>query len=396
MHIRNKYLIEAIVFFSYVLFAMAWVGGTASMSELMAQLQLNSWASASFISGAVTLAKIAGTFVAAWVAFRLGLKAAFLLSCLLVGCGAFTPFAANFDSLLVSRFLLGLGGALMIVYFNPIVLQLFSAQQRPTINGLNAVAFNVGTAIIMWAMVDINYLSGGWRNSLWLFAAGTLFLAVLWWRVQLPRAAGVPAHPQANEQPANYGYRQALAERFNWVYALSYSGLLAFYICLFTFYPKAGISASKWVIGFGIIGTVAGILYSKRQNLRLPVIRYSGLVQALMVAGVSFSPWPWCQTLCAMVLGFVVFFPITALVTLPYELPGMSSQRITVVFSLFWSISYLLATLLLWVFGLLVDINGDFTLAFALIFICSWSLFVGSFWLPEPSQLSSLAQHDGV
>ncbi|MFT6668419.1 MAG: hypothetical protein ACJAUY_002696, partial [Cognaticolwellia sp.] len=29
MKITNKYLVEAIVFFSYVLFAMAWVGGTA-------------------------------------------------------------------------------------------------------------------------------------------------------------------------------------------------------------------------------------------------------------------------------------------------------------------------------------------------------------------------------
>ncbi|WP_241238872.1 hypothetical protein [Colwellia sp. Arc7-635] len=78
MKITNKYLVEAIVFFSYALFAMAWVGGTASMQSIMLSLDVHSLASASLISGAVTLAKIVGTFIAAWIAIKLGIKYAFL------------------------------------------------------------------------------------------------------------------------------------------------------------------------------------------------------------------------------------------------------------------------------------------------------------------------------
>ena len=119
MRINNKYLVEALVFISYVLFAMAWVGGTASMGQIMSSLNISSLASASFISGAVTLAKIVGTFGAAWVAIKLGVKYAFFLSSILIVIGIFTPHAPNYELLLLSRFLMGLGGAFMIVYFNP-------------------------------------------------------------------------------------------------------------------------------------------------------------------------------------------------------------------------------------------------------------------------------------
>ena len=114
------------------------------------------------------------------------------------------------------------------------------------------------------------------------------------------------------------------------------SFLLAFYICLFTFYPKAGIVQSKWVIGFGIVGTLAGIIYSKKILQRIPVIRWSGLIMAISLIGLSFSQSMWLQTLSAIVLGFFIFFPITALVSIPHELPNMNGARITVIFSLFY------------------------------------------------------------
>ncbi|WP_093328757.1 MFS transporter [Thalassotalea agarivorans] len=382
MKITNKYLVETLVFLSYVLFAMAWVGGTASMDQIMRSMDVDSLASASFISGAVTLAKIVGTFAAAWLAVKLGVKYAFFVSCLLIFVGIITPVAPNYELLLVSRFLMGLGGAFMIVYFNPIVMQWFDAKERPIVNGLNAVAFNVGTAIILWFMADINAMTGDWQWSLIAFSIATLALAMVWILVSFEKA-----DDQSGEQQAQtYSYAEGLKDRFNWAYALTYSGILAFYICLFTFYPKAGISESKWVIGFGIIGTIAGIIYSKYITQRVPVIRWSGLVITISVVGLSFAPNPLMQTISAMVLGFFVFFPITALVTLPYELKGMHSARLTVVFSLFYSISYLLATFILWLFGKLADSNGDYASSFLLIAIVSSTFFFGSFFLPETNK----------
>lgn len=382
MKITHKYLVEGLVFTSYVLFAMAWVGGTASMDQIMASMHIESFASASLLSGAVTLAKIVGTFAAAYLTLKFGVKYAFLVAALLIVTGIVTPYAPNYDVLLVSRFLMGLGGALMIVYFNPIVMHWFAPEERPVINGLNAVAFNVGTAIVLWGMPAINAITGGWQQSLLVFSLASLVLALLWLMVKFDReqpGAGVPA-----QESSHYSYLDGLKDGFNWAYALTYSGLLSFYICLFTFYPQAGISQSKWVIGFGILGTVAGILYSRKQPLRLPIIRISGLVIFITVLGLSFGTEPWLQTLCAIVLGFCIFLPVTALVSIPHELPKMTGQKITVIFSLFWSISYLISTIVLWLFGKLVDMNqGSYFASFVLITLLSATVFVGSYFLPE-------------
>ncbi|TWX66778.1 MFS transporter [Colwellia demingiae] len=393
MKISNKYLVEAIVFISYVLFAMAWVGGTASMGQIMSAMHIDSLASASFISGAVTLAKIVGTFAAAWFALKFGLKYAFFIASLLIAIGLLTPFAPNYELLLLSRFLMGLGGAFMIVYFNPIVMQWFPVNERPVINGLNAVAFNIGTGVVLWKMTEINQFTGDWKVSLISFSIASLLLSFVWLLVKFePEAQG---HDLENQPIENYSYIDGLKDKFIWAYGLTYSGLLAFYICLFTFYPKAGISQSKWVIGFGIVGTLAGIIYSKKMPLRLPVIRWSGAMMVLTIIGVSFSSSVWLQTLSAIVLGFFIFFPITALVSIPHELPKMTGQRITVVFSFFYSISYLLSTVVLWVFGKLVDMNqGDYTASFILISLISSTFFIGSFFLPETGKVKELTIKD--
>jgi len=391
MRINNKYVVENIIFISYVLFAMAWGGGTASMQQIMNEMKISSLASASFISGAVTLAKILGTFVSAWVAIKVGIKYAFFIAGLLISIGVITPLVNNYELLLISRFLMGIGGAFMVVYFNPIVMKFFSVKERATINGINAVAFNVGTAIIMLTMVDINLVTGSWKTSLILFSLGSLLLSVIWLFVQYGDVNEVDkTNDTTTSKPIdNYSYGIGFKDKFNWVYALGYSGLLALYICLFTFYPKAGISQSKWVIAFGIFGTFAGIIYSKRFVMRIPVIRFSGFIISLTILGMSFSSNIMLQTIFAMILGFFLFFPVTALVSIPHELPKMTIQRMTVVFSLFYSISYSVATIVLWGFGKLVDMNnGDFTPSFLLICLVSWSLFVGSFFLPETQENS--------
>ena len=384
MNITNKYLVEALVFLSYMLFAMAWVGGAASMEQIMLAMKVDSLASASFISGMVTVAKIVGTFGAAWLAVKLGVKYAFLVSSVLIAIGIFTPMSPNYEWLLLSRFLMGLGGAFMIVYFNPIVMQFFTVEERPAINGLNAVAFNVGTAIILWFMSDINVLTGGWKESLIMFSVMSFVLAAIWLLVKfnVKQTSG-----SSSESAVTYSYWQGLKDKFNWIYGLTYAGLLTFYICLFTFYPQAGISQSKWVIGFGIIGTFAGIIYSKKFPKRVPIIRWSGLMITLTIVGLSFSSSATIQMISAMLLGFFIFLPVTALVSIPHELPNMTTARITVIFSLFYSISYLFSTVLLWLFGKMVDMNnGDFTQSFVLIAIVSTTFFIGSFFLPETAK----------
>lgn len=388
MLIRNKYAVETIAFVSYVLFAMAWVGGTANMAQIMEAMNVESLAKASLLSGTVTLAKIVGTFVAAGIAVKFGIKYAFFASALMIAVGLITPYSPNYEILLASRFVMGLGGALMIVYFNPIVLKFFEPSERPVINGINAVAFNVGTVIVMWFVGDINALLGGWKASLAAFSIASIVLAVLWLLVDYSdtsKNGGAGGDAKADD---HYGYKKGLADSFNWRFSLTYAGILAFYICLFTFSSAAGLNeTTKYVMGAGIVGTIVGMIYSQRYPKRLPILRWSGFALVISAAGLFFFDSLLVKNICGFAAGFFIFLPVSALVTLPQELPGMTGQRITVVFSLFYSISYMFATAVLWVFGQLVDMyDGSFEMAYMFIIFISSTFFFGSFFLPETGE----------
>lgn len=379
---KKKYAIEFILFMSYMLFAMSWVASTAFMKEIMQMVNMHSLTQASFLSTALTFAKIIGTFIAAWTIIKLGIRKAFILASILMCLSIVTPYASSFSVLLISRFFMGLGGALVIVYFNPIVYQLFAPKERAVINGLNAIAFNVGTAIIMFGVGGFLKIFGGWQQTLTAISFASVIMLVLW--IIFGKMEITPAKPNADGSTQNYSLADGLKDKFNWIYALTYAGLLAFYIVLFTFYPKAGISQAKEVILFGIIGAIVGMIYSNKFSKRIPVIRVSGFIQVIAAFGLSFAFSPTMATVCAALLGFFMFLPMPALITYAQERSDMTAQKISVTFSLFWSISYLVATIMPTIFAKIVDLNnGNYHTAFIFICLVEGSFFIGSLFLRE-------------
>lgn len=379
---QKKYFIEFILFTSYMLFAMAWVGSAGFMKEIMLMTGMNTLAEASILSTALTFAKIIGTFVAAWTIVKFGIRNAFTVASILMCLSIVTPYATSFNILLISRFLMGLGGALVIVYFNPIVYKYFAPNERAVINGLNAIAFNVGTAIMMFGTSSFVAIFGSWQATLTVISILSVVMLILWLifgKIDL----STPNNTATKE--TSYTLLDGLRDKFNWMYALTYSGLLAFYIVLFTFYPKIGITQTKQVILFGIIGAIAGMIYSNKTTRRVSILRISGLIQVISAFGLSFAGTN--QTLafvCAAMLGFFMFLPMPALVTYAQERPGMTAQKISVTFSLFWSISYLVATIIPTIFAKLVDMSdGNYSTAFTFICLVEGSFFIGSLFLRE-------------
>jgi cyanate permease len=127
------------------------------------------------------------------------------------------------------------------------------------------------------------------------------------------------------------------------------------------------------------------MVYSSKFTRRLPIIRISGLIQIIAAFGLSFAGDNVnLATISAATLGFFMFFPMPALVTLAQERTGMTAQRISVTFSLFWSISYLVATIMPTIFAKIVDMNGgDYSKAFVFICLVEGSFLVGSLFLRE-------------
>jgi len=381
----KKYSLEILMFSAYALFAASWVSGAILTPAIQGSFGEGGFASATWGSNVITLAKIAGNLIAAMLLMRLGARRAFALAMLLIAAGGFGALAGSYAGWLCSRLALGLGGALAIVYFNPVVLHYFSARERPLINGINAAAFNTGNLLALLSTGVLSVWMGGWQSVVALYGVMAACLAVLWWL-----SAEDFALSGGTDKPAeNYGLRHGIREPFNWLLPLAYCGVLFCYIAVFALFPLidgfavASRDLSAVMIAAGMVGTAAGIVVTKRYPLRLPVLRWSGLALVVFAALMLASRNPFLAYGAAALAGFFMFLPMTALVTLPQELPGMTPARITVTFAMFWSISYAVETALMYSAGLLADSTGQPAAAAYFAVACSASLFIVSFLLPE-------------
>ncbi|WP_237057376.1 MFS transporter [Microbulbifer sediminum] len=389
----KKYLLEILMFSAYALFAASWVSGAMLTPEIQASFGEEGFANATWGTLMITLAKIIGNLAAAVVLVRLGAKRAFTLAMLLIAVGGIGAFAGDYGSWLLARLAMGLGGALAIVYFSPVVLHYFSPEERPLINGINAAAFNTGNLIALVSTSALTAWLGGWQSVVGMYGIMMGALALLWWLAA--EDFSLDGNPAADKPVEKYGLREGIREGFNWWLPLAFSGVLTWYIAAFSLFPLidgfavASSHLSAVLIAAGMVGTVAGITVTRRFPLRLPVLRYAGLGLAVFGALMLVSGNPAVAYTAAALAGFFMFVPMTALMTLPQELPGMTPGRITVTFAMFWSISYIVATVLIYLAGLLADISGAPVLAAYFAVACSASLFVVSFLLPESGRAAA-------
>lgn len=383
----KKYLLETLMFTAYALFAASWVSGAILTPEIQASFGEEGFANASLGSNVITLAKIAGNLAAALVLMKLGARRAFALAILLIAAGGLGALAGSYGGWLLSRLALGLGGALAIVYFNPVVLHYFSAGERPLVNGINAAAFNAGN---LFALLGTGLLASwmqGWQSVVALYGVMGVALVLLWWLCA--EDFSLSGGSDSGKKQENYRLRDGVREGFNWFLPLAYCGVLFCYISVFALFPLIDGFAveskdlSAVMIGAGMLGTAVGIVLVKRYPLRLPLLRYAGLALVIFAALMLVSRTPIVAYSAAALAGFFMFLPMTALVTLPQELPGMTPARITVTFAMFWSVSYGVETALMYGAGLLADLSGEPALAAYFAVACSASLFVFSFLLPE-------------
>lgn len=384
-HAGRANLIEFIMFFTYAFFAVNWIAGSTMTGQIMDHFHLKTFASATFISNAITLAKIIGNFVAAGLLVRLMPKKAIGLGSLLIVLGSVLAiFAPTYWLFIAGRFVMGFGGALYVVYFSPVVIHYFSPEKRPVVNALNGAAYNFGGIVAMLVVGPVIGWLKTWQYSMGFFASISALLFVLWPLIgkdfEINRTTG-------NAQ-APYTIGQAMKEKVNWLLPFAYSGLLTFYIVILNIFPLSGTTAiqaktlSVLVAVGGIIGSLMAIALSKVYFKRLPVIRGAGLCMTLCGALMFFTHNPIVATGAALLIGIFMFLPVTSLFLIPQELPDMTPGRLTAVMGLFWALSYIIETVLYFIIGVIIDRTG-YAGGLYLALAVSATLFIGSFLLPE-------------
>lgn len=378
-------MIEFVMFFTYAFFAVNWIAGSTLTPQIMEHFHLKTFASATFISNAITLAKIIGNFMAAGILNRLFPKKAIGLGSGLIVIGsALAIFAPQYWLFILGRFIMGFGGALYVVYFSPVVIHYFEPKRRLTVNALNGAAYNFGGIIAMLVVGPVIAWLKTWQYSMGFFAMISAVLWIAWPFIgqdfELSRNTG-------NEQAA-YTVGQALREKINWLLPFTYSGLLTFYIVMLNIFPISGATVisskalSTLVAVGGIIGSLLAIVMGRVYHKRLPVIRLSGLAMTLFGLVMFRTSNGALSAAAALLIGLFMFLPVSSLMMIPQELPGMTPAKLTTIMGLFWALSYIIETAAYFIIGFIIDHSG-YAMGLNLALIMSVTFFIGSFLLPE-------------
>lgn len=384
----RAYLIELTLFFSYAFFAVNWIAGTVFTKDIMVSFGLTTFTSATLISIAITVAKIIGNLMAAWILVRLQPKWSVVFASSLIVIGSvLAVFASQYWIFVAMRFILGFGGALLIVYFGPFVVRYFTIEQRPLMNGINAAAYTAGSILAMIIVDPVFAWQQTWQGTLLFFSGCSAVLLLLWFFVgenfPLSQTNNTDDTPEVE-----YTFKEGLKDPINYSLPFTYSGFLLLYLVILTIFPLSENAPlnpktlSTIVALSALLGSVAGILLTKRYPLRLPVVRVAGL----MITGFGFILITASSGVVAVIgaigLGISLFLPMTALMTIPQELPNTTPTKVTLIMGFFWSFAYILETIAYYGIGMIIDAGGFQSGLYVAVGL-SLTCFIGSFLLPE-------------
>lgn len=333
MNKSKKYLTEFVLFFTYALFAMSWKAGDmliANMGFTASQMTI--------MTNAINVAKIIGSLSAAGIIAKLGNRKVFSYSTLLIFLGILLPF----------------------------------------VNGLNAVAFNVGLAITLTLASSI---SSNPSLSIKIISFTLLTLTFLWNYISSSIDEGTVSQ---NSSTHSFTLVDGLKDNFNWIFSLSYCGLLGFYLVSFTFMKPENV---KYVIYFGVIGAIVGTIQAKKIENKLNFVRVSAFLQLLSAIGFMMLYNSSIVKFIGMSLGFFIFLPMATFVTLAFNRPNITPREISVTFSIFWALSYFMSIIIIQAFAFFKDNFGDSS-AFIFIVLVEATFFLGTtFFMKNPKNI---------
>ncbi|MCI5690007.1 MAG: MFS transporter [Clostridiales bacterium] len=383
---RRAIAIELLLFLAYCFFSASWMVGSIITPD-MAQ-EFGVYTVPSSVNNAISAAKILGNFVAAWILLKLGPKHTVSLSCLLICAVIVGAFSTTFPMFILTRFLLGFGGAVLMICMTPYVVYCFDKRQQPIFIGLNNAGPNTGNLIALLSVSAVRGWLGSWRSVILFYGLFSLVFLLLW--LVLGRSYPITAAPQQSEAaaPAVYRYRDGLREPFLYQFLFTMTGRLVMYtvmLYLFPLHPSFTVDAqfiSLMIALTGIPGTLIGIVLAKKLKRQLSLFRFSGVAQSLLFFIMLLTSSATLATVCAILLGFVIFISTPSLFTLPARLPGATPQKVAVILTLYWTGAYLLQMA---IYSIVVHLANTVSWHVAMIFTAVYSLtfLVGTFLLPD-------------
>lgn len=385
---KKAVFIEGLMFFAYAFFAVNWIAGSKLTPNILRAFNIHGPNAVSLINNVVTLAKILGNLVAATIFTKLYPKKSIALGSLLIPAGAMlAALSQNFTIFLIGRFIMGFGGALFVVFFSPITINYFHQDHRPVVNALNNVSYNVGSIIALLILGPVISLVGLGRYALVVFALVSFVIFICWLLVGEDFEITKTGKKTDKDFTLFDGFKEKLAI----LMPLMYFGHLTLYMVMLNIFPNTNFSpipasliSTLFTTG-ALVGTLFSVVVSKKSKKRVPVLRLAGVLATAIALTLFNTTSPILARVLALSLGLVMYLPLTNFVLIPQEVPGMYSEKLTQIMSVYWSLVYIFETI---AYQVIVTIQFKFGDKTALIAtgILSSTFILGSLLMKEPEE----------
>jgi len=320
---------------------------------------------------------------------RLGLRRAFTIGWWITALTVLSAFAPNFGVLLALRSASGFGVALLITATGPVLMRWFRPKEVFIMNGLNSAALSLGIAISVSTAAPLA-AAVGWPGALSIFGITGLVGAVAWGFLGRPVGQASPLVPliTRNELWAVLSHRAIL------LLVVADAGVLVQYTALTTWLPSfyneaRGISLSQagFITGLlpfvGIFGVLAGGFLPFRFDSKKAFLVLPGILVVLGGPGAFLFSNLGGIYLSVIILGVGSWLYVPTLLSLPMELPGMTPEKVAIV----WGFIITISGFAMFVSPLVVagirDISGSFMPGFAICAVAAWCLLAAGILMPE-------------
>lgn len=389
---RHRFVIGALLFLTYAAFGVSWLALSPLTTDLMGFFHVTK-REFSLVNTAVTIAKVVAPIATGAVAVRFGLKRTILLGSLLICAALVSPLVPSFPVFLASRFLFGLGGAVVVTLMGPMVMQWFPRNELPLVNAFNGVAVNSGIAVAMFVTSRVAATPLGWQGTLLVFGGVNAALFVAWALLGRDPESAPPTPGAA--PPAPVGYLDVWRMKETWLCSLAFTGGVALYLSfsywLPTFYQtefhfeKVAASQYSGVVNLaGIPSAIACGFLTRRLGVRRPFLLVGGLLSGTAAFGMFLSSSPAVIFASAVLLGVSLFIPTAAISTLLMELEGVTPRHVSLMMGTMFSFCYVVCSFLpTYVFAEIRELTGSFVPGFVTLTVFSWVIFGAGLLIKE-------------
>ena len=406
---RQGIFMFALLITAYVVFATNWVAGS-NLSKQITDHYFNGEKVSPIISEVVnytiTIARIIANLLAAFILIKLHPKKAATLALFCLCFSFFAIFTHNYWLYTASRMIMSFGGSMIIPNDKKIMT-----------SAIITAAYNVGAALVaILFLLFKEHFVDDWRYTMIGFSIFSIILFIGWLMFSHDFEPTITwKHPNYfvykllieskeivhEEEVKKYTYADGFKDKFIYVFSLGFGGFLFLYVMPLVSLPRVVAEHAKnaqfkpefmilTVTVGGIIGTIFSLLVTRKLNFRRKpfLIAHGVLMIGFMGLGLYLVS---SNVILAYVMfslsGFFMYSQYPVYLNLPYELPNMNSQRLTIMFGIFWAFGYAIYTLFNFTWSLILNHMGySSSIIFYLLGSVIYIIFVFTFPETRPKK----------